>query len=192
MSVDRAPYLTPAEYLEIERKAETKSEYYDGEMFAMSGASRQHNRITLDVATALNAALMNTRCEPFSTDMRVKVTAAGLYAYPDVVVVCDEPEFEDQELDTLLNPTLIIEVLSTTTEAWDRGRKFELYRSVESLKEYVLIDQNRPHVERYLRQGETWVLTELSDLNAELELPSVGCRIALKEIYRRVPFDEPQ
>ena len=137
MATQPKTHLTPEQYLEIERKAEFKSEYYQGEMFAMSGASYPHIGIVANAVASLHQQLRRGPCRPLSNDMRVRVTATGLYTYPDVVVVCGEPRFLDDTFDTLLNPTVIIEVLSESTEAYDRGQKFEQYRSLESLAEYV-------------------------------------------------------
>jgi len=135
--------LTPEQYLEIERKAEYKSEYFNGETFAMAGASRRHNLITGNVFAAIHRQIRNRPCEAYTNDMRVKVSESGLYTYPDVVVVCEKPEFDDEHRDTLLNPSLIVEVLSESTEAYDRGKKFENYRMIASLSDYLLIAQDK-------------------------------------------------
>lgn len=179
--------LTPQQYLDRERAAEYKSEFYDGEVFAMVGASRKHNLISANLVRELSAHLKGQSCEVYPSDMRVKVSPTGLYTYPDVVVVCDEPQFEDAELDTLLNPTLLCEVLSESTADYDRGRKFGHYRKLDSLKEYVLVDQNEPHVEHFIRQpDDQWVLSEVDGPEATLVLPSIDCRIPLAEIYHKV------
>ncbi|HZO87468.1 MAG TPA: Uma2 family endonuclease [Chthonomonadaceae bacterium] len=141
------PRISPQEYLAHERKAETKSEYHGGRIVAMAGASKGHNRITVNLIRHLANQLEGTSCEPFANDLRVRVPACDKYDYPDVAVVCGEPQFEDSHLDTLLNPTLIIEVLSDTTEAADRGEKFACYRTLASLTTYVLVAQKRPSVE---------------------------------------------
>ena len=187
MSRPAEQFITAADYLALERQAETKSEYLNGCIYAMSGASRGHNRITVNLTSALHAQLKRKPCEPFSGDMRVKVSPTGLYTYPDLVVVCGKGQFEDTHLDTLLNPTLIIEVLSDSTEAYDRGRKFEHYRKLESLAEYVLISQHWPHVESYRRQPDHhWLLTESSGLDGVLRLESIDCELALVEVYDKV------
>ncbi|MHB8576335.1 MAG: Uma2 family endonuclease [Dehalococcoidia bacterium] len=180
--------VTPAEYLALERHAETRSEYLDGCIVAMSGASRVHNRIALDVVRALDPQLGDGPCEVFALDMRVRNLATNRYTYPDVVAVCGEQEFEDDEVDVLLNPTLIIEVLSPSTEAYDRGDKFAAYRRLPTLQEYLLIAQDRPSVEHYLRQGERWLLTAATDLDATVSLPIIACDLRLRDIYRRVRF----
>jgi Uma2 family endonuclease len=186
--------LTPAEYLAIERAADRKSEYYAGEMFAMAGASEEHVLITGNVVRLLGNQLEDRPCRVYPNDLRVKVSATGLYTYPDVVVVCGERLIEDEHGDTLLNPTVIIEVLSPTTEAYDRGDKFEQYRQVESLQEYVLIAQDRYRVERYLRQtgSEGWLYTSFSDPQSTVTLSSIGCELALERIYAKVDMPKAE
>lgn len=184
MAAVRKLRYTPEEYLALDRAAPTRSEYYAGEIFAMAGASEEHNIITLNVATELRAGLRGGPCRPFSADMRVSIGEAEMYAYPDVVVVCGERRFADERRDVLLNPTLIIEVLSPTTEACDRGGKFIGYRRLESLQEYLLIAQDRPHIEQYTRQPDGhWLLSEAQGLEAALHLPSVHLDLALSEVY---------
>lgn len=180
--------LTPAEYLAIERTAEFKSEFFAGKMFAMAGASVAHNLITTNVSRELSIQLKNRPCHVYSSDMRVKVSATGLYTYPDLVVICGERQLEGERHNTLLNPTLLVEVLSPTTEAYDRGEKFAHYRRLESLREYILIAQDRPWIERYVRQadGQDWVLTEVSGLGSVIALPSIRCELALAEVYDKV------
>lgn len=184
--------LSAQEYLQIERAAETRSEFFAGETFAMTGASRRHNLIVTNVSGETSSQLKDRPCEVYASDMRVKVSRTGLYTYPAVIVVCDEPQFEDAEVDTLLNPNVLFEVLSESTEDYDRGRKFANYRQLDSLRAYVLIAQDRPHVEMYTRQpNNDWLLSETSGLDAVLTIPSIDCRLALAEIYDKVQFDEP-
>jgi Uma2 family endonuclease len=179
--------LTPDEYLAIERAAETKSEYWDGEMFAMSGASRKHGLAGFAIATELGVQLRGRPCEAFIADMRVRMPKRRAYVYPDVVVACDEPQFEDDQLDTLLNPTLVIEILSPSTANFDRGHKFQHYRTIASLQEYVLVHQDAVRVEHYRRQSDfSWVLREFSQLDDTLELPSIGCQLRLEAIYEKL------
>ncbi len=181
------PKLTPEEYLAIERSAERKSEYLDGEMFAMVGASREHNLIVTNTVAELRQQLKKHPCKVYANDMRVKVSPTGLYTYPDVVVVCGEERFDENHNDTLLNPTVIIEVLSDSTEGYDRGEKFEHYRKLESLSEYVLIAQKKQHVECHLRQPDNrWVLTETDNPQESIQLTSIDCELALVEIYDKV------
>lgn len=181
--------LTPQEYLARERQAETKSEYYNGEIFAMAGGSEEHSLIATNVVTELGLQLRDRPCKVYNSDLRVQIDQEGPYTYPDVSVVCGEAQFADAEVDTLLNPTVVVEVLSPTTEAWDRGGKFEQYQQVASLQEYVLIAQDRPRVERYARQAEgEWLLTVVTGLDGRLTLASVECELRLAEVYRKVSF----
>jgi Uma2 family endonuclease len=189
MSVHSQPYLTAEDYLAYERTAETKSEYLDGEIVAIPGASNEHNLIVVNVIGELRQQLKQRPWLLYPSDMRVRVSATGLYTYPDVVVVCGEPCFEDEKRDILLNPSLIIEVLSPSTESYDRGKKFEHYRTLESLAEYVLVAQEEPRVEQFVRQpGGTWLFTATSGRDAVVHLPSLGCSLALAEIYDKVPL----
>jgi Uma2 family endonuclease len=179
--------MTVTEYLALERKSETKSEFLNGEMIAMAGASRKHNLISGNVVVALHAQLRGKSCEVFANTMRVRVAATDLFTYPDVVVACGLPEMDDAEDDTLLNPKLIVEILSKSTEDYDRGTKFAHYRTLPSLADYVLIAQNSVHVEHFTRQGDgRWLLSETDDPAGVLDLPSIGCRLALADVYERV------
>ena len=183
--------LTPDEYLEFERKAEERHEYFNGEIFAMSGAKRNHNKAATNVSGLIWQHLKGKDCESYSNDMRVFVPRTGLYTYPDVVVVCGEPKFQDKVFDTLLNPTLLIEVLSESTESYDRGKKFQHYRSIESLQEYVLVSQDEARIEKYLKQGDGfWVLSEAVGLDSEIEFASIECRIALAEVFDKINFSD--
>src|ERR1035437_2680213 len=192
MSTPPKSYLTEEQYLEIERKAEYKSEYFQGEMFAMAGARWTHNLLVGNAYFALRQQLGKRPCTVVSNDTRVRVNPSGLYTYPDVVVVCDEPQFADERRDTLLNPTLIVEVLSESTEAYDRGQKFELYRPLESLSEYLLVSSERVSAELFARQPDgRWLLTAVSRLEDSLDLQSAGCRLAMADLYERVEFVSP-
>lgn len=181
--------VTPAEYLARERQAHTKSEYLGGCVVAMSGASLPHNRIVFNIAGELHPQLRDSPCEAFVNDMRVKVSETGDYTYPDVVVACGDVQFEDAEVDTLLTPTVIIEVLSPSTEGYDRGTKWASYRQLPTLQEYLLVAQDRPSVEHYVRTDRGWSFDAITDLNATVVLPSIGCELRLCEIYRRVGID---
>lgn len=184
--------LTAAEYLAKERKAEFRSEFYCGEMFAMAGTSREHSLIVGNLVGELRTQFKGRGCEVYPTDMRVKVDASGLYTYPDVVIVCGQPMFEDAEVDTLLNPTVLIEVLSPSTESYDRGAKSGQYRRLPSLREYVLIAQDRPQVEVFIRHDNgDWLLREASDLDSVVTLSSVSVSLPLREIYDRITFEVP-
>ena len=183
--------LTPEEYLESERKSEERHEYFNGEIFAMSGAKRNHNKVATNVSGLIWQHLKGKDCESYSNDMRVFVPKTGLYTYPDLVVVCGEPKFKDNVFDTLLNPILLIEVLSDSTEGYDRGKKFQHYRSIESLREYVLISQDEARIEKYLKQGDGfWVLSEAFGLDAKIKLDAIDCEIALSEVFDKVNFSD--
>jgi len=180
--------ITPAEYLALERNAREKSEYVNGRVYAMAGASRVHNLIVASILRELGVKLRGRPCEAYASDMRVKVQHTGMYTYPDVVALCEEPRLEDEELDTLLNPSVIVEVLSPATERYDRGEKFAHYRRLISLQEYVVVAQDMRRVEHFRREGDHWVLTEINDPGGELRLPSLECVLKLADIYDRVDF----
>lgn len=187
MTVAPKKHLTAKEYLAVERLAETKSEFLDGEVFAMSGGSHNHSLIATNISGELRNRLKGKSCQSLNSDMRLKVEATGLYAYPDVQIACGELRFEDDAKDALLNPTVIFEVLSPSTAAWDRGQKFWHYRHLESLQEYVLVSQDHWLVERYRRQGNgAWLLETLDTQSAVLKLDSVACDLPLTEIYAGV------
>lgn len=187
MSVARSTFLTPEEYLEHERKAEYKSEYLRGEVFAMAGASPRHALIVTNLVRELSQALRSRSCNVYSSDLRVRVSPTGLYTYPDVVVVCGAAEFADDQDDTLTNPTLIVEVLSESTQNYDRGQKFQHYRTLPSLQEYLTVSQDAVHIEQWTRQPDgRWLLTESGDPAAELALESVGVRIGISTFYEKV------
>ncbi|MBC7929737.1 MAG: Uma2 family endonuclease [Rubrivivax sp.] len=190
MSTQVKVHYTPDEYLALERQAEYKSEYFNGEIFAMTGASRRHNLIAANVLAALHTQLRKRPCEIYPSDMRVKVGATGLYTYPDVVIVCGEPSFDDKRKDTLVNPTALVEVLSKSTASYDRGEKFEHYRKLTSLADYLVIAQNKYHVEHYTRQPDNqWLLAETDDIGQTIQIPSIECNLALVDIYDKVEVD---
>lgn len=180
--------LSVEKYLELERRAPTRSEYLDGEVFAMAGASLAHNEIVGNLLVALRSQLRPRDCGVWASDLRVRVEATGLHTYPDVVAVCDDPQLiDDDHRDTLLNPQLIVEVLSPSTESWDRGGKFAHYRTLPTLTDYLLVSQERVLVEHFLRQqDERWLLTTATSLESAVDI-SLGARLTLAEIYDRVP-----
>jgi Uma2 family endonuclease len=191
MSTVSKHLMSAREYLARERLADVRSEFYRGETFAMAGASWEHTLIKDNVAREAGNQLQSGPCRVLTSDLRVKVSATGLYTYPDVLVVCDEPQFEDEVLDTLLNPRAIVEVLSDSTEKYDRGTKFAHYRQVPSLQEYILVAQDRSLVERYVRQpDDTWLLTVYSDMSQTFAFGTIPVKIALAEIYRGVKLPE--
>jgi Uma2 family endonuclease len=189
MSSVPTPLLTEEEYLARERKAQFKSEFYRGEMFAMAGASREHNLIAANIARTLGNQLANRPCEVYQSDMKVRVTPTGLFTYPDVVVACGDLRLLDDEKDVLLNPTLLVEVLSESTAGYDCGPKAAHYRMLESLQDFLIIDQNVPFAEHYTREdGETWRVARHEGLDAVIEFTSIGCRIVLTDAYQKVQF----
>jgi Uma2 family endonuclease len=176
-------FITPEEYLALEREAQTKSEYYNGEMFAMSGASDKHCQLAFRLSSLLGNHLRGRRCRGYTSDMRVQVP--GAYVYPDLSVVCGQPQLADEEFDVLVNPTLVVEILSPTTEKWDRGRKSKLYRSIASLQEYVLISQEEPRVEVF-RRSSPWEFDDADGLDAAVALSSIGFTLRLRDLYEDI------
>ncbi len=188
-------HLTPEEYITLERKAipdaETvRSEYINGEIINMPGASFAHNLITNNISGELHARLKGSTCAVFANDMRISIPTAKSYFYPDVGVVCEDPRFEDDVFDSLLNPIVVVEVLSSSTEAYDRGEKFAHYRQLTSLQEYVLVSQDQIRVDHYRRQERLWIFTDIEKHDETLQLPSIQCELPLQEIYARVTFPD--
>ncbi|MGV3721562.1 MAG: Uma2 family endonuclease [Actinomycetota bacterium] len=188
MSEPARRWISPEEYLALEEQAEHRSEYFDGEMFAMAGGSPDHNLIIANVIRHLGNELDERPCLVFSSDQRIHIPETGLYTYADVTAVCPEPQYEQPGQVALLNPTLIVEVLSPSTEAYDRGAKFAQYRTIASLKEYVLVSTDEDRVERFTRQaeGEAWLLVSCASLEGTLELSSIGCTLPLRKVYHKV------
>jgi len=193
--------LSPEEYLAAERHAETKSEYWDGEVLAMAGASYDHNLIVANVVGELRMQLKGRPCSVLPSDLRIRIDSVQRFLYPDATVVCGPPQFTDEKSDTIVNPTLIVEVLSKKTKDYDRGEKFMLYRTLPALKEYVLVTQDSPLVEHYVKQADgKWLLEEIRELDAALSLDSIACRLELAEVYDKVelpravlrPVDRPR
>ena len=180
---------SPADYLALERASEFKHEFFDGELFRKAGGTIEHSQIAANVIGTLGNSLADSPCRVLTSDMRIKLPT-GLYTYPDVSVVCDQPQYEDDHTDVLLNPLVMVEVLSPTTEAYDRGKKFRHYQTCPSLREYVLIAQDRAAVDHYLRQPASgqWLLTTFESLAATMPLPSIGVGLPLGEIYAKVEF----
>jgi Uma2 family endonuclease len=193
MSALANPFFTPEQYLELERQAPFKSEYHSGQIFAMAGASREHNIIAGNIIRRLGNRLDGTPCETYPSDMKVLVPATELYTYPDVTVACGEPQFLGHHGDVLLNPLVIVEVLPDSTAAYDRGPKFALYQRLESLQEYVLVSQDQARVETYLRQPDgQWLYSRVDGLESVVVLESLGCGLPLAEIYDRIAFVETE
>lgn len=180
-------YLSPEEYLAVERRAEFKSEYVDGIMYAMAGGSERHNLIAANVIISLGTRLRNRPCRVYPSDLKVRVPNSARFFYPDVSVVCGEVKFADDERDVILNPVLVAEVLSESTAAYDRGKKFLSYQQIDALQEYLLISQDEFIVEHYVRRdNDAWLYTKAAGLEASIVLPSLACEVALSEIYDKV------
>ena len=187
MSALPQPSMTPAEYLTFERSQAEKHEYWHGQIYLMAGANARHNLIVANLIAALGMALKGRPFVVYPSNLRVLIPATGLYTYPDTIVVCGAATFEDEDEDTLLNPTLIVEVLSKSTENYDRGDKFRNYRTIPSLQEYLLIAQHEWRVEHYLRQtDDQWLLTEVMDIIGEISLPAVACTLSMADLYDKV------
>lgn len=190
MSAHPHPRLTEEEYFALDSAAEFKSEFYDGVMYAMAGSSLVHSLITANLAAELRQALKQRPCRVCVTDLRVRVDR-NTYTYPDIAVVCGEPRLAENNKDTLINSTVLIEILSPSTESHDRGLKFVRYRQLESLKEYVLVSQDRASVETYVRQPSgSWLLSEFTALDSSASFETLDCKIQLAEIYHQVDFPE--
>jgi Uma2 family endonuclease len=186
MSVQPETRYTVEEYLAMELASREKHEYFEGEVFATTGASFSHTVVAGNVSGELRLQLKGKPCRVAFSDLRVRTGTSGLFTYPDVVVVCGQPKL-DQPGDTLTNPAVIIEVLSESTEAYDRGRKFELYQAIESLTDYLLVAQDTPRIEHYRRQaGRQWLYTLASGIDASVAIASIGCELKLAEVYEKV------
>ena len=181
---------TPEEYLAFEREAEEKHEFIDGEIIAMAGASREHNLIGVNVSSELRFASKGKSCEVYANDMRVRMKE-NRYGYPDVVVICGKPEFDDEEFDVLLNPTIAVEVLSKSTKLKDRNEKLDSYMSLEDLTDYALIEQDTMRIEHFIKINEKeWNVRLLTENADKLVLDSINCEVSLEEIYREVKFSK--
>jgi Uma2 family endonuclease len=177
-------FISEEDYLETEDISEIKHEYYEGEIFVMTGASEKHNLIASNLIITLGIQLKKRPCRVYPGDMRVKIEQTGLYTYPDVSVVCGERKFDGKKSNTLLNPDVIIEVLSDSTESYDRGEKFRQYRLISSLKEYVMVSQHSRKIEKYSRtEGQKWIFTETGEDSPAIELESIGCVLEISEVY---------
>lgn len=188
---DLPAYTSPEDYLRLERDAEFKHEYFDGIIEAMAGAKFAHNRICMNLSGQLYGLLRGQSCTPVGSDQRVQVLNGRAYVYPDLTVICGPPAFkEDDTLDTLLNPTLLVEVLSPSTANKDRGEKFIYYRQIPSLHQYLMLDSQTIHAELYtLDELSRWVLIETRDLTAVLDLSSISCQVPLAEVYEGVELN---
>jgi len=184
MSEPAIQHITEAAYLAFERQSEDRHEYYRGEIYLMSGASFKHNVIEDNIRGTLHAFLKGKKCRSFGSNLRIHIPKNTLYTYPDILIVCDKPQFVDGEFDTLLNPSVLIEILSPSTGNYDRGAKFDMYREIETLKEYILIDSTATHCIHYLKNADsTWTLSEAKDLAETLPIVTIGLQLQLSDIY---------
>ena len=183
-------YFTVQEYLELEDAAEYKSEYYKGEIFAMAGGSINHNQIIMNVGTQLNQGHPRHKCRSFATDLKLWIEEVDFFPYPDIMIICDKPQFYPGRTDIILNPHIIIEVLSRSTEAYDRGKKFQFYRSIPSFQEYILIDQYSVHIDQfYIDSTGKWSLRDYNDIKDGLKFSKIDFEIPLEKVYELVDFE---
>ena len=192
MALPRMPRYTVDEYLAMERESATRHDYVDGYIYDMAGESLQHSRICVNLAREVSNQLKGRECEALSPNMKVRTSNSGLFSYPDLTVVCGGPRFLDGRQDVLLNPTAIFEVLSSSTEAYDRGEKFMRYRSfIETLLDYLLVSQVRPLIDHFVRRSDgQWLYSSIAELTGSVEVASIGCRLEMAEIYARVDFPD--
>lgn len=188
------PSYTPEEYLVLEREADTKHEYLDGQIYAMAGASPVHNQICFNIIGEIHGQLKGTPCFGYTSDQKIRTDPLDLFTYPDITIVCGEPKFHDDKQDVILNPKVIIEVLSPTTEAYDRGEKFARYQQLKSLTDYILVAQDKPRVEHYVRQKgkKPWLYSIEHEMTASVGIDSIGCKLKLADVYDRIVFPPPR
>jgi Uma2 family endonuclease len=193
-SIQQNPRMSEAQYLEFELGSDAKHEFFNGEIFAMAGASEEHSSIAGSVSAHLYPQVRKNGCKVHSSDMRLKILATGFFTYPDISIYCGELKFTGDRPDTLTNPTIIIEILSPSTELHDRNAKFRQYQQIPSLKEYVLVSQDEPRIERYLREEgkKTWVYLDVEGLEESIEFPSVNAVLTLADAYEQVSFPEDE
>lgn len=185
------PYITEEEYLAFDRASTTKYEYYNGRIYAMTGAKEPHNLINGNTLATLHSQLRQKPCRIYASDMRVKVTKTGLNTYPDIVIICGQPQFTDSTRDTVTNPVVIIEILSDSTERYDRGTKFQNYRTIDTLRDYILIAQDHHHIEHFSRQdGGLWVLQEATSDTDSIRILSIECTLSVQDVYEKVEFEQ--
>ncbi len=182
-------YISPETYLEQERAATEKHEYYKGEIFAMSGASLKHNKIFINLVADIKTKLKGKKCQPFGNDLRIHIPKNTLYTYPDISIICGDPELTDDHFDTAINPAVIIELLSKSTRNYDKGEKFTLYRDIESLQQYILVDTEKIYVEKHIRHADnSWQLTDYRQLANSFTIDTVQLTLSLLDVYDSVDF----
>ena len=189
MVAEQRQFITQDAYLAMEREAFEKSEYFEGQLYPMAGATKEHNRIKENLSGEIYIALQEHMCQSFSSDFRVHVPKNGLYTYPDLIIVCDEPELLDEKFDTMLNPTVLIEILSKSTRGYDKNAKFALYRDIPTLREYLLVDSRRVKVEVWRKSADAvWSLAkETGQPDDSILIETIGLLLTLRTIYNRVP-----
>jgi Uma2 family endonuclease len=182
-------FVSAQEYLKAEREAFEKHEYYQGEVFAMSGASLEHNIIFSNLFTDIGSKLKGKNCRPFGSDLRIHIPKNTLFTYPDITIICGEPNLTDDKFDTATNPTVIIELLSASIRNYDKGEKFSLYREIESLQEYILIDTEKIHVIKHIRNKDnSWQLTEFKNIENIFSIDTIGLSLSLNNLYEGISF----
>jgi Uma2 family endonuclease len=190
----RPNYIPEADYLRLDDNSEIRYEYANGQIYAMAGALRVHNRVNSNIHIRLGAQILGGGYEIFQSDMRVQVQSAGAYRYPDIVIACGDLQFREENTErTLLNPTILMEILSPTTEQIDQIQKRNEYKQIPSLQEYLIVFTNQPRIERYLRQDDTsWIHSEFNGLGSELKLPPINAVLKLSQVYELVDFNTPK
>ena len=185
--VQTQSWISPEDYLHIERRSTYRSEYVNGEMFAMAGATRQHNRISSNLVSEINLHIKSSDCNIYSSDLRVHVPSTGYFTYPDIVITCGKEEFTDAHNDVLVNPLVIMEILSDSTASIDRGKKFEQYRELASFVEYLLVEQRTPHIEQYiLYDAQEWRYRTVRGIDEQVRIQTIDCTLSLRDIYHKV------
>lgn len=191
MTAQAKPYISEESYLDYERASPVKHEYFRGRIYAMTGAKEPHNLIASNAIALLHSQLRRKPCRVYPSDMRLKVLRTGLNTYPDIIVICGQPQFTDTVRDTITNPTIIIEILSPSTERYDRGLKFQNYRTIDTLRDYILIAQDHHHIEHYTRQeGGQWLLQEATELEDQIVIQSIESTLLLADIYEKVDLEQ--
>lgn len=193
MSAQREPLLTIEEYLALEEASAERHEYHAGRVVLLAGGSEAHTLIIGNITTLLNTQLRERPCRVYTSDLKIKIECARVYTYPDVTVVCGPSHFEDSTRRALLNPAVIVEVLSETTEKYDRGRKFQYYRTIDTLQEYLLVSQSSMHIDHYVRQNDHfWLLSSAASADDTITLPSIACTLLVSDVYHKVSFDQDE
>ncbi len=191
MTAQPEPHISEEAYLESERSSTIKHEFFHGRIYAMTGAKESHHLIAANTLASLHSQLRQKPCRVYPSDMRIKVLHTGLNTYPDIVVICGQPQFTDEVRDTIVNPTVIVEVLSSSTERYDRGMKFQNYRTIDTLQDYILISQDHHHIECYTRkESGLWLLQDVDGIEEKIPIQSIECTLHLEDIYEKVELEQ--